>query len=688
MALCLCALLVLVTLGQPFPVSQRATATEPTIRRQSLATVAGSAEPRALSQIRDYETVFAVLAPDGQVVSSTVVDWIRSPEGGPSTIFDPGELADVVNLRGPEVPHVGETGLTWASDPAKTTDINYSGKSSQALPVSIKVAYILNGKEVSPEQVPGSSGRLEIRLSLQNTTGRSQSRRLGKSGSPGPKGATVFAADTCVPMIVQISSDVPLPSYRHIEAPDATTVLVGKDLKVSWMLFPSPDASASLILEGDEIRPGGFDVSIIPAMPPVPQLDIVDQLREFARGAAMLDASVQEAESGAALLAAGQQELATGVSTLKDGLRDLTRLANAHYAIARTMNDGLTGPATEAPMQLAQLAEADLAILTQIAEGVGSIMSMLPADILGGGGGSDGGGAGQAALGFAKRLVASVTDSDAAAQALSKALASQAQTVASARSASSDAVAAAEALAAANPSIAKTAEYAALSAALKKQEAAATMLASGGRSGFSQVPSLGQLSETARGLASNTSQLKLAANLASGYLSQSDEMVAEAMRAVAALNAVVYGGEVEGNTIPGMGVLCEGLKQIGAGLHDLKHATALLAEGGSIEGEELPGMGRAVEGLTAASSGVDAIRGGCDELAAGSRQLADGLSRMRKEGTSKMSTELGKGLREAEKGQAVLAAMEGRLGEYDSFVGKPEGAIGEVRFLLKIKAPK
>ena len=124
-ALCLCALLILISAGKPAIGSGSATRAE-------------QAAPGAVSQIRDYETVFGVLAPDGQVISTTVVDWIRSPKGGPAEIFDPGDLTDVANLRGPEVPHLGETGVTWVSDPAQLTDINYSGKSSRPLPVSIR----------------------------------------------------------------------------------------------------------------------------------------------------------------------------------------------------------------------------------------------------------------------------------------------------------------------------------------------------------------------------------------------------------------------------------------------------------------------------------------------------------------------------------------------------------------------
>ena len=115
------------------------------------------------------------------------------------------------------MPHLGETGVTWVSDPAQLTDINYSGKSSRPLPMSIRVAYILNGVEVPPGQVPGSSGRLEIRLSLHNTTVRSQRLSYGASGSPGA--SSPRSADVCVPMSVLSSSDVPLPSCRHIDAP-------------------------------------------------------------------------------------------------------------------------------------------------------------------------------------------------------------------------------------------------------------------------------------------------------------------------------------------------------------------------------------------------------------------------------------------------------------------------------------
>lgn len=627
---------------------------------------------RDQAQMVDYETVYAVLAPDGQVVSTTVVDWIRCPAGGPARVFDPGDLTDVQNVRGPEVPEFAEKGLVWAADPARVTDINYSGKTDRPLPVSVAITYCLDGEEIRPEEVPGCSGRLEIRVGVRNTTGCS---RVLPGGEP---------LDVCVPMIVQISSDVPLPSYRRIDAPEAAAVLVGKSLKVNWMLFPSPDACAVLALEGDDMHPAGFEVSVIPSMPPVPQMDVVDQLRELASALAALDSAIHEAERGAARMADGGREAGVGVAALEEGLRDLARLADAHYMIAKSMDEGLSGPALEAPLRLAELAEADMMILTQIAEGVNSAVSMLPMDLITGFGDGKPG----LAAGFVQGAISQVADADTAAQGLSRALASHAQTAASAKTAGSDGIGALEALAREYPSIAKSSEYAALSAALKKQDNAINMLNTGGRVGFSQVPALSQMAETARALASNTAKLKIGANLASGYLSQSDEIVAQAMQAVAALNAVVYGGEIEGAALPGMDVLCDGLRQIGEGMTELKQGTGLLASGGDVEGQQLPGTGGAAEALREASSGAGAVRDGSQQLAEGLAQLADGLSRMRREGTLRIVAELDHGLREAERGQAILAAMQERLDGYESFIGKPEGARGETRFLLKIRAPE
>ncbi len=97
--------------------------------------------------------------------------------------------------------------------------------------------------------VPGSSGRLEVTLDLTNKTAREETLSYELHGEN-----ITFMEDICVPMIVQVSTEVPLPEYRRIEAPDATTVLAGKSLNISWTAMPNPAASCTLVLEGDRIN--------------------------------------------------------------------------------------------------------------------------------------------------------------------------------------------------------------------------------------------------------------------------------------------------------------------------------------------------------------------------------------------------------------------------------------------------
>ncbi|MEA4884158.1 MAG: hypothetical protein VB144_11000 [Clostridia bacterium] len=621
----------------------------------------------AQAQMIDYETVFVVLGPDGKGASATLVDWIRSPKGGPASIFDPGQLGDVKNLRGPEVPSVGSSGVKWMSDPSRLTDINYSGVTSKTLPVSIKVRYSLNGRDVKPSEAPGASGKLEIRMDLANNTMRSQ--QLSYVGADGKRVA--FNRDVFVPMVVQISTDVMLPEYSRIDAPGAATVLVGKTLKATWMLFPNPDASATLLLEGQNMQPGGFDVSIIPTMPPIPMVDITGQLRELANGADKLDGGLAEAKAGAAKLSDGQIQLGDGIASLRSGAGDLVTLASVHLEIARTMNAALSDPAGSGIRQLAELADADRMIISRLAEGV----SALPIDQL------------DQAVNAAGLLVAGLSDADAGAQSLSRALASYSQVVSSAKSANGEAASALETLARSNPGIAKTPEYAALAAAVRREESIITTAQSGGTVGLTKVSGISTLADSAKALASSTGRLKFGVSLAVGQLSRADEVKAQFMQARDALNAVSHGGEVEGRRLPGMDVLCDGIRRVDSGMGELVRGIGLLADGGTLDGHSVPGIGVAVDALSQLSAGIDKLSAGSADLKAGSAKLSSGLAQMRDEGTSRMKTEVNKGLAEALRGQAEIAAMENRLAEYDTFAGKPEGARGEVRFLIKIKAP-
>jgi len=81
-------------------------------------------------------------------------------------------------------------------------------------------------------------------------------------------------------------------------------------------------------------------------------------------------------------------------------------------------------------------------------------------------------------------------------------------------------VAALEALAKSNPELAKSPQYKKLEAAIKKQDALLETAKSGGRVGFSRVPSIDELAEDAKSVASVDNKAKIAVSLVSGQLSK------------------------------------------------------------------------------------------------------------------------------------------------------------------------
>lgn len=649
---------------------------------QPLQTTSGPAPHTAGSygRIQEYETVFSVLSPDGTPQSVTVVDWIRVPQGGPASVFDLGDIQDPVNLRNAELPEVVPGGLRWSADPTRITDINYSGASRKELPIGVKVTYRLNGQVVPSSAVPGSSGRLEVTLDLTNRTAREETLSYELHGEN-----ITLKEDICVPMIVQVSTEVPLPEYRRIEAPDATTVLAGKSLNISWTAMPNPAASCTLVLEGDRINLSDFDITVIPSMPPIPELEelldtTIYALGELESGVDLLDSAILQAGEGAAMLADGQRQAAEGMREVEAGVSDLAKLADGHWTMAKTMNDAITPEALEEPGQFIELVEAAKPLLVDLADGVSAIMSAMPMDELG-----------QLAE-FVPRLLEEATDLNERAQRVSKGLSRQSQTISGAKIAASESLAALQELADSNPDIAKSPEFKKVESSLKKQDSLLETAKAGGRVGLMQVPGIDELAEDAKSMAATGSKVKIVFTLASSQFDEVsfdslDEYIDQAMGAADLLNALLYGGTVQGYDVPSIDQICDGLRMLDQGLHDLKTGLSILSEGGSFEGQDVPGLDTSVAGLEGLAEGVGQLSDGMADLQAGSYELATGLERIRDEGTHEMKKGMSDGLADALKNKAQLVAMKARLDQYDTFEGKPTGAISELRFLLKLKAP-
>ena len=106
------------------------------------------------------EWVYVNLESDGQVEEIIVNSWLHSDEKI-TVLNDISILDNIKNIKSDEKPEIKENNITWN---VKDHDIYYQGTTTKELPFGIKITYIFNGEEVSPEDILSKSGDLEIHI--------------------------------------------------------------------------------------------------------------------------------------------------------------------------------------------------------------------------------------------------------------------------------------------------------------------------------------------------------------------------------------------------------------------------------------------------------------------------------------------------------------------------------------------
>lgn len=112
------------------------------------------------------ESVYLISDANGNVNKTIVVDHLKNKDKK-DTLEDASNLSDIENVKGKEKFTQSGDKLTWQ---AGGKDIYYQGTATEEPPVTQKVTYYLDGKEISPEDLAGKSGKVKIRFDYKNTT--------------------------------------------------------------------------------------------------------------------------------------------------------------------------------------------------------------------------------------------------------------------------------------------------------------------------------------------------------------------------------------------------------------------------------------------------------------------------------------------------------------------------------------
>lgn len=118
------------------------------------------------------ESVYVLADAYGTPDEITVTTSLKNP-GEQEPITDYTVLSDIKNKEGDEEYKLSSDGtLTWENH---GRDIQYEGTATKDLPVSVKVTYFLDDKEVTAEELAGATGAVRIRFDYTNHTAEEDS---------------------------------------------------------------------------------------------------------------------------------------------------------------------------------------------------------------------------------------------------------------------------------------------------------------------------------------------------------------------------------------------------------------------------------------------------------------------------------------------------------------------------------
>ena len=123
--------------------------------KEAAETVLGDTTTESNGETYKDESVYVNADASGKVKKTTVTEWLKNTEKG--SVDDETVLEDVENVKGNEKYKEGsDDSIVWES---KGKDIYYQGTTDEELPVNMSITYKLDGKEISPKDLAGKSGK-------------------------------------------------------------------------------------------------------------------------------------------------------------------------------------------------------------------------------------------------------------------------------------------------------------------------------------------------------------------------------------------------------------------------------------------------------------------------------------------------------------------------------------------------
>ena len=294
------------------------------------------------------ETVYVNADATGNSDEVTVSDWLKNSGSVSGNLTDESILKEIKNVKGDET--FTENGDQLTCNTAGE-DIYYQGTTDKELPVSVKLTYFLDGKEVKPDELKGKSGHLKIQVQYTNN----EKKTVTVDGKE---------EEVYTPFVMMTGMILPNETFSNVTIDNGKVISDGsRNIVVG---FGIPGLKDSLDLDEETTKeaedkgvtiPENFEMEAdvtdftMSSTFTVALTDLLDDMdMDNIIDVDSLKDSLNELEDAALELVSGSGTLADGASTLADGVSSYTAGAdelNAGIQKYLGSNGELNGSVTE-----------------------------------------------------------------------------------------------------------------------------------------------------------------------------------------------------------------------------------------------------------------------------------------------------------------------------------------------------
>ncbi|HWT26608.1 MAG TPA: hypothetical protein VN131_01595, partial [Mobilitalea sp.] len=237
------------------------------------------------------EVVYSTLSASGDVKGIYVVNTFDIKEAG--RIKDMGDYSSVVNLTNEN--EIAKTGNTIEFDAPKGKFYYQGNMDTKELPWIFNIAYTLDGKIISPEDLAGKSGQLEINIRTNSN----------------PNSNTTFYQYYMLQVTLTLASE----KCENINAPGAVIANAGSNKQINFTVLPGKEGNLSFKSDVTDFEMEGISIAAVPFNMSFDMPDTANMTDDLAK----LPDAIKQLDDGILQLKDGVNQLASGAGDLKAG---------------------------------------------------------------------------------------------------------------------------------------------------------------------------------------------------------------------------------------------------------------------------------------------------------------------------------------------------------------------------------